>query len=68
MVKVVELREDAELLESLGKRFPHSGLRRFQADIANRVYESLANNMRVVLLEGPTGLGKWLEAGLVSPV
>ncbi|MEM4273283.1 MAG: DEAD/DEAH box helicase family protein [Candidatus Caldarchaeum sp.] len=60
MVKIVELREDAELLENVGKRFPHAELRRYQADIANRVYESLSAGSRSVLLEGPTGLGKGL--------
>ena len=60
MVMVVELREDAELLEGVRSRFPHGELRRYQADIAGRVYESLSNGSRSVLLEGPTGLGKRL--------
>lgn len=60
MVRVVELREETELLEKLKNRFPHTSLRRYQADIANRVYESLSNGSKSVLLEGPTGLGKRL--------
>ena len=58
-MKVVELKEDSELLENIRKRFPHSELRRYQADIANSIYESLGSS-KLILLEGPTGLGKGL--------
>ena len=57
MVKVVELIEEVELLPKLKKTFPHNTLRRYQASIANSIYESLDSN-KLILLEGPTGLGK----------
>ncbi|MEM0348967.1 MAG: hypothetical protein QXD24_02120 [Candidatus Caldarchaeum sp.] len=59
MVRVVELIEDVELLQKLKKFFPHTGLRRFQASIANSIYEGLGSG-KLILLEGPTGLGKRL--------
>jgi Rad3-related DNA helicase len=59
-MRVVELREEAPLLEGLRRYFPHGELRRYQADIANSVYESLNSGAKNVLLEGPTGLGKRL--------
>jgi len=59
-MRLVELQEDTYLMEKLRPSFPHVGLRRYQADIANRVYESLNNGSKNILLEGPTGLGKWL--------
>ncbi|MDJ0270991.1 MAG: hypothetical protein NYU39_00165 [Aigarchaeota archaeon] len=57
MVKVVELIEEMELLPKLKKFFPHNTSRRYQASIANSIYESLGSS-KLMLLEGPTGLGK----------
>ncbi|MEM0461806.1 MAG: hypothetical protein QXH32_02010 [Candidatus Caldarchaeum sp.] len=57
MVKFAELIEEAELLPNLKKFFPHNNPRRYQTSIANSIYESLSSS-RLILLEGPTGLGK----------
>jgi DNA excision repair protein ERCC-2 len=57
MTKVVELQKDAELRDGLRKFFPHAEIRPFQADLANKVYESLADSQHIVV-EAPTGLGK----------
>jgi len=57
-VKVIDLREDVELLDVLRKHFPHPNLRKFQADLANNVYRALANGEKNIIVEAPTGLGK----------
>ena len=59
-MRIVELQEDTHLMEKLRRSFPHMEPRRYQADIANRIYESLNNGSKNILLEGPTGLGKRL--------
>jgi DNA excision repair protein ERCC-2 len=57
MVRVVELVRDAELQNNLKRYFRHAEVRPFQADLVNKVYESLADAQHIVV-EAPTGLGK----------
>jgi Rad3-related DNA helicase len=59
-MKTVDLREDVEMLDVVKKYFPHQSVRRFQADLANNVYEALTSGENVVI-EAPTGLGKSLQ-------
>ena len=57
-MKVIDLKEDVELLDVLRKHFPHPNLRKYQADLANNVYRALANGEKNIIVEAPTGLGK----------
>ena len=67
-MRTIVLREDATLSPKLKQYFPHSELRRFQADIAETIYRELGEGSRNILLEGPTGLGKWslVDVGTVG--
>jgi DNA excision repair protein ERCC-2 len=56
-VKIVDLKEEIELSDSVKKNFRHSTTRPYQADLVNAVYESLKADRHVVV-EAPTGLGK----------
>ena len=58
MVRVIDLRDEAELLPRLRKFFPHAETRKYQADLANQLYTLLSSNVRDVVVEAPTGLGK----------
>jgi len=60
-MKTVDLREDVEMLDVVKRYFPHSSLRRYQADLANNVYEALTNSEKSIVIEAPTGLGKSLQ-------
>jgi hypothetical protein len=64
-VRIIDLEPDAELLGKVREHFPHQGVRRYQADLANTVYEALAGGERNIVVEAPTGLGKGPDA--VSP-
>ena len=57
-MRVVDLRPDAELFKEVRGYFPHPEPRRFQADLANQVYDFLVNGYRDLVVECPTGLGK----------
>lgn len=54
---MVDLRPEAELFREVRGFFPHAGLRRFQADLANQVYRHLTDGFRDLCVEAPTGLG-----------
>jgi superfamily II DNA or RNA helicase len=56
-VRVIELKEGAELRSDLRRHFPHSETRKYQADLANKLYDELMTTRHVVV-EAPTGLGK----------
>ncbi|MEM0483037.1 MAG: hypothetical protein QXM16_09185 [Nitrososphaerota archaeon] len=58
-MKTVALRDSAELSPKLRRHFPHQNPRPYQADLAESVYRNLINGSTNILLEGPTGLGKW---------
>jgi DNA excision repair protein ERCC-2 len=55
-VRVIDLKEDAELSEDIKKHFKHPNTRPFQADLINKLYDSLRD--RNIVIEAPTGLGK----------
>jgi DNA excision repair protein ERCC-2 len=55
-VRVIDLKEDAELSENIKKHFKHPNTRPFQADLINKLYDSLRD--RNIVIEAPTGLGK----------
>jgi DNA excision repair protein ERCC-2 len=55
-VRVIDLKEDAELSEKIKKHFKHPNTRPFQADLINKLYDSLRD--RNIVIEAPTGLGK----------
>ena len=55
-VRVTDLKEDAELSENIKKHFKHPNTRPFQADLINKLYDSLRD--RNIVIEAPTGLGK----------
>jgi DNA excision repair protein ERCC-2 len=56
-VKTIDLKEDAELRSGLRRYFPHTNMRAYQADLANRLFETLTSTRHAVV-EAPTGLGK----------
>jgi superfamily II DNA or RNA helicase len=58
-MKVIDLLRDADLFPEVHRYFPHVGVRAYQADLANRLYEALtAMTEKIVIVEAPTGLGK----------
>jgi len=40
--------------------FPHASVRKYQASLANNVYDALSAGYRDLVVEAPTGLGKSL--------
>jgi hypothetical protein len=64
-MRVVDLKPDAEMLKEVREYFPHRDVRRYQADLANSVYEALLAGEKNIVVEAPTGLGKGPDA--VSP-
>jgi superfamily II DNA or RNA helicase len=65
-MKVIDLQKDANLFAQVRRYFPHPQVRAYQADLANRLFETLKTR-RVVVVEAPTGLGKWADQKLIPP-
>jgi len=61
----VDLKPDAEMLKEVREYFPHRDVRKYQADLANSVYEALLAGEKNIVVEAPTGLGKGPD--VVSP-
>jgi superfamily II DNA or RNA helicase len=59
-MRVVDLQKNADLFPEVRRYFPHSTVRAYQADLANRLFEAL-KSIRVIVIEAPTGLGKWAD-------
>lgn len=57
-MRVFDLRPDADLFEKLRAKFPYAVPRKFQADLANALYDYLGAGHRHMIIEAPTGLGK----------
>jgi len=57
-VKTIDLKPEAEMVREVKKHFPHQSMRRFQGDLADQVYSLLDSNVRDIVVEAPTGLGK----------
>jgi len=64
-MRIVDLKPDAEMLKEVREYFPHRDVRKYQADLANSVYEALLAGEKNIVVEAPTGLGKGPDA--VSP-
>jgi superfamily II DNA or RNA helicase len=61
-MKVIDLLRDADLFPEVHRYFPHVGVRAYQADLANKLYETLTSTAtRIAIVEAPTGLGKWAD-------
>ncbi|HDD42077.1 MAG TPA: DNA repair helicase, partial [Nitrososphaeria archaeon] len=43
--------------------FPHASVRKYQASLANNVYDALSAGCRDLVVEAPTGLGKTASVG-----
>jgi len=61
-VRVVDLKPEAELRDEVRRYFPHREVRKYQADLSNRLYEVLHHD-DAVAVEAPTGLGKTAAVG-----
>jgi Rad3-related DNA helicase len=59
-MRVIDLQRDADLLAEVRRYFPHPTVRGYQADLANKLLETLTT-MRIIVVEAPTGLGKWAD-------
>jgi Rad3-related DNA helicase len=66
-MRVFDLQKNAELSKEVRRYFPHPQVRAYQADLANKLYEALTSTMRIVIVEAPTGLGKWADQKLIPP-
>jgi superfamily II DNA or RNA helicase len=66
-MKVVELQRDADLVEEVRRYFPHPTARGYQADLANKLYETLTMPTRTIVIEAPTGLGKRADQKSIPP-
>jgi len=62
-LRVVDLEPDAKMLKKVREYFPHRDTRRFQADLANSVYEALLGGEKNIVAEAPTGLGRSSDDG-----
>jgi superfamily II DNA or RNA helicase len=67
-MKVIDLQRNAELSKEVRRYFPHQMVRGYQADLANKLYETLtAMTTRITIVEAPTGLGKRADQKLIPP-
>jgi len=57
-MKVIDLRPDAELWPRVREYSPHASVRKYQASLANSVYNALSAGYRDLVVEVPTGLGE----------
>lgn len=65
-MKVVDLQRDVDLLDEVRRYFPHTNVRAYQADLANKLYETLQSR-KISVIEAPTGLGKWADQKFIPP-
>jgi hypothetical protein len=65
-MRVVDLQRDADLFPEVRRYFPHTNVRAYQADLANKLFETLTT-MRIIVVEAPTGLGKRADQKLIPP-
>jgi len=57
-MKVYNLKPESELSPRLSKNFRYAAVRKYQADLANKLYSLLTAGTRAVVVEAPTGMGK----------
>jgi DNA excision repair protein ERCC-2 len=60
-MRVVDLQKNADLFPEVRQYFQHVSVRVYQADLANKLFETLTTKVRVIVIEAPTGLGKWAD-------
>jgi superfamily II DNA or RNA helicase len=65
-MRVIDLQRNAELSKEVRRYFPHPQVRGYQADLANQLFVTLKTR-RVVVVEAPTGLGKWADQKSIPP-
>jgi superfamily II DNA or RNA helicase len=65
-MRVIDLQRDADLRPEVRRHFPHPTVRGYQADLANRLLETLTT-MRIIVVEAPTGLGKRAAQKSIPP-
>jgi superfamily II DNA or RNA helicase len=65
-MRVIDLQRDADLFPEVRRYFPHPTVRGYQADLANKLLETLTT-MRIIVVEAPTGLGKWAAQKSILP-
>ena len=59
---MIDLEAYAVMGEKVREYFPHASARKYQADLANNMYEALMGGERNIVVEAPTGLGRGLGA------
>ena len=59
-MKVIDLEAYAVMDAKVKEFFPHASVRKYQASLANNVYDALSAGYRDLVIEAPTGLGKRL--------
>ena len=55
---MIDLEAYAVMGEKVREYFPHASARKYQASLANNVYDALSAGYRDLVVEAPTGLGK----------
>jgi len=59
-MRVIDLEAYAMMDAKVKEYFPHASARKYQASLANNVYDALSAGYRDLVIEAPTGLGKSL--------
>ena len=59
-MRVIDLEAYAVMDARVKEFFPHASVRKYQASLANSVYDALSAGYRDIVVEAPTGLGKSL--------
>lgn len=57
-METIDLKPEEQLIKEVREYFPHPVLRKYQGDLANQIYKLLNNNVKDIVVEAPTGLGK----------
>ena len=60
---MIDLEAYAVMGEKVREYFPHASARKYQASLANNVYDALSAGCRDLVVEAPTGLGKGPDDG-----
>ena len=59
-VRAIDLEAYAVMDTRVKEFFPHASVRKYQASLANNVYDALSAGYKDLVIEAPTGLGKSL--------
>jgi len=67
-MRIIDLqKKNADLRPEVRRYFPHPTVRGYQADLANKLLETLTSAIRISVVEAPTGLGKWADRKSIPP-